>query len=70
MIIRLAHVETTVIDNIVVSVCVVTQSIVCELVVARVITQAPLFFITYVCPVNHTAVGSVAVNVPDVQSIR
>ena len=51
------------------SVCVVTPSIVCELVVSRVITQAPLFLTIYVCPVNPTAVGRVTVNVPDVQFI-
>lgn len=69
MIIRLAHVETTVSDNIVAIVCVVTPSIVWELVVARVIVPAPLFLMIYVCHANPTAVGSVAVNVPDVQFI-
>jgi len=69
MIIQLAQVEVTVSDNDAASVCVVTPSIVWELVVARVITQAPLFLITYVCPANPTAVGSVTVNVPDVQLI-
>jgi hypothetical protein len=69
MIIRFDHVEVTVRDIPATIVCVVTPSIVCDDVVARVITQAPLFFITYVCHANPTAVGNVAVNVPDVQLI-
>ena len=43
---------------------------VCEDVVSIVVTPDPLFFIMYTLPALPTAVGSVTVNVPEVQSMK
>ena len=52
------------------SVFVKDPSIVCDDVVSTVITPLPLFLTTCILPAIPTAVGSVTLKVPDVQSIK